>query len=206
MNERALPVVIINTECANLASVANAVKRLGYPALVSDDAGHIERAERVILPGVGSAAAAMRSLQQKQLVHVIQQLQQPLLGICLGMQLLTDYSSEGDVRCLGVIPGQTERLQVAQQQEQTLPLPHMGWNTLQQCHPAQTALRDNDYYYFVHSYAVAVNDYTLASCHYGQTFAAVIGHNNFYGTQFHPERSGAAGARLLQQFLENGQC
>lgn len=197
-------VVIVDTACANLSSVRFAFERLGITPHVTADAAQIRSADKVILPGVGTAQAAMRNLQQLELIEVLQQLEQPVLGICLGMQLLTDWSAEGDVNCLGVIPARTVRMQAG-----GLPLPHMGWNTV-------TAVGDNPllanlpnretnehaWFYFVHSYAVAPDEATIATCEYGQPFAAMIRHNNYFGAQFHPERSGAMGAQLLKNFLE----
>jgi glutamine amidotransferase len=192
--------VIVDTACANLSSVRFAFERLGVKPEVTANAARIRSADKVILPGVGTAQAAMRNLQQLELVEVLKQLEQPVLGICLGMQLLTNWSAEGNVDCLGVIPARTLRMQA-----QDLPLPHMGWNTVQASNnnpllaniPPQQA-----WFYFVHSYAVAPDDATIATCDYGQTFAAMIRHNNYFGAQFHPERSGAAGAQLLKNFLE----
>lgn len=194
-----MSVVIVDTQCANLTSVRFALERLGVSPLVSADAATIRGAERVILPGVGTAAAAMRELQARDLVTTLQQLTQPVLGICLGMQLLTEFSSEGEVACLGVIPTQTKALSNA-----GLPLPHMGWNTItaEQTHPLLQHLPTPTYCYFVHSYAVPISPVTLASSDYGQTFSAMIGYRNFFGAQFHPERSGAVGAQILKNFLE----
>ncbi|KFZ31614.1 imidazole glycerol phosphate synthase [Pseudidiomarina salinarum] len=191
--------VIIDTACANLTSVRFAIERLGVIPEVTADAARIQQADRVILPGVGTARAAMRNLQQLELVPVIRELQQPVLGICLGMQLLTDWSAEGDVDCLGVIPARTERLQAA-----GLPLPHMGWNTLQDTtnNPLTRGLGLDPWCYFVHSFAVAPDRYTIARTNYGATFAAMIRNRNFFGAQFHPERSGATGSRILKNFLE----
>ncbi|MEX1221417.1 MAG: imidazole glycerol phosphate synthase subunit HisH [Idiomarina sp.] len=195
-----MKVVVVDTECANLTSVCFALERLGYVPTVTDKAELIRAADRVILPGVGTARAAMRNIQRKQLVETLQQLTQPVLGICLGMQLLTESSSEGDVDCLGVIPTQTRRLQA-----DDLPLPHMGWNQLQQRTdtPLLKGLDAAAYCYFVHSFAVPVDSYTIASSHYGEEFAAMIQHQNFYGAQFHPERSGSVGATILKNFLES---
>lgn len=195
-----MKVVIVDTECANLTSVRFAVEKLGYSPVITDDPERIRAADRVILPGVGTARAAMRQINNKQLAPVLQSLQQPVLGICLGMQLLTAHSEEGDVDCLNVIPARTQRLQAGD-----LPLPHMGWNQLQNRgeNPLLAGLPNDAYCYFVHSYAVAVDDYCSASCDYGQSFAAMIQHNNFYGAQFHPERSGKVGAHILKQFLES---
>lgn len=196
-----MKVVIIDTECANLTSVRFAIERLGYACNITDDANTIRRADRVILPGVGTAAAAMRNLQRKQLVDVLKSLEQPVLGICLGMQLMTSHSEEGGVECLGLIPSVTRRLAVGQ-----LPLPHMGWNTLVPNDNNPLLKSSGQYCYFVHSYAVAVDDYTIAETEYGQRFASMIRHNNYFGAQFHPERSGKVGESILRQFLEVTLC
>lgn len=191
--------VIVDTGCANISSVYFACQRLGVNASVSRDLQLIKQSKRVVLPGVGTANNAMAQLQQADLIHTLQRLQQPVLGICLGMQLLTDYSQEGQVPCLGLIPGQVNAMQ-----SNTLRLPHMGWNTLKhiQPHPLLAGFTEQDYVYFVHSFALAVNSYTVASCHYGNDFSAVIAKDNIAGAQFHPERSGKAGARLIDNFLK----
>ncbi len=191
--------VIVDTDCANLNSVRFACERLGITTTISADPAIITAADRVILPGVGTARAAMRNLEQRQLVPVLSSLKQPVLGICLGMQLLTQASAEGEVSCLGVIPGRTEALQVQQQ-----PLPHMGWNTVNVTgdHPLMHNIPAASYFYFVHSFAVAIGPHTIASTHYEHDFAAMIQNRNFFGAQFHPERSGAVGAQLLKNFME----
>lgn len=195
--------VIIDTGCANIASVKFATQRIGLNVSVSSDIAEIKKAERVILPGVGSAPAAMLSIQQKGLVECIQSLTQPVLGVCLGMQLMVTESEENHlgnhatIPCLNLIPGVVAKMQVGD-----LRLPHMGWNqvTSTQSNPLFEGIDDGTYFYFVHGYAVAQSDYTLATCHYHQTFSAAIHHNNFYGVQFHPERSSDAGAQLLKNF------
>ena len=193
--------VIINTGCANISSVKFALERLGVKVTVSDDVDCIARADRVFLPGVGSANAAMTSIHKKQLVNTIQQLKQPVLGVCLGMQLMvtsSEESTEHKTDCLNLIPGQVERMQVGQ-----LRLPHMGWNTVTPKHQLDlfNGIDAGSYFYFVHSFAVREFEYTLASSEYGLRFSAAIQKDNFFGVQFHPERSGDAGAQLLKNFV-----
>ena len=194
-----MKLVIVDTGCANISSVYFAFKRLGVDATISRDAQVIKAADKILLPGVGTAHNAMAKLEQAELIDTLKQLQQPLLGICLGMQLLTGHSMEGDVACLNLIPGEVLPLQSA-----GLRLPHMGWNTLHSIndHPLLRGFSVTDYLYFVHSFAVAPSAFSLAQCHYGSDFSAVIGKDNVAGAQFHPERSGKTGARLLQNFLE----
>lgn len=199
-----MSVVIVDTSCANLSSVKFAFERLGITPVISADASVIANAERVVLPGVGTAKAAMRNLHQLGLVDTLRQLQQPVLGICLGMQLLTESSEEGNVDCLGVIPTRTVAMQKGNQPAQ-FPLPHMGWNTIvaSASNPLLNDLDSSAYCYFVHSFAVETDAYTLATTDYGDTrFASMIGHGNFYGAQFHPERSGSVGATILKNFME----
>ncbi len=191
--------IIIDTGCANLTSLKFALERLTNDVLVTDDPAIISSASRVFLPGVGSAGYAMGILEQKGLIPVIQNLTQPLLGICLGMQLLTSGSTEGDVACLDLIPGQVQALQA-----EGWRLPHMGWNTLTDIsdHPLFEDVSQNEYFYFVHSYGAEVSDSTIASCEYGGAFSAALAYKNFWGVQFHPERSGSAGSQILKNFLE----
>lgn len=191
--------VIVNTGCANISSVRYAIERMGYSVEISENTDIISGADKVFLPGVGSASAAMGEIRNKQLEPTLQSLKQPVLGICLGMQLMTSSSEEGNATCLDLIKTQTKRMQVGQ-----LRLPHMGWNKIQvQKDNLLFEGLDNEYFYFVHSYCVDMGDCTIASCDYGSNFSASIGQNNFYGVQFHPERSSTAGARLLQNFIEN---
>ncbi|WAJ71600.1 imidazole glycerol phosphate synthase subunit HisH [Catenovulum adriaticum] len=192
-------IVIIDTSCANLASLKFGIERLGYQVEISDQADVIQAADKVFLPGVGAAGAAMEIINQKGIPDIVKNLTQPVLGICLGMQLMTEFSAEGNVDCLGLIPGQVNPIQA-----ENLRLPHMGWNTLSHIsdHPLFEGITKQDYFYFVHSLCVAPSDYTLAQCDYGQAFSASLCNGNFMGVQFHPERSGSAGARVIQNFLE----
>ncbi|WP_299079371.1 imidazole glycerol phosphate synthase subunit HisH [uncultured Paraglaciecola sp.] len=195
-------IVIVNTGCANISSVKFALERLGQKVTVSDDLAVIQQADKVFLPGVGSAHTAMASIERKQLSNCIQGLTQPVLGICLGMQLMVESSQEslsGNTPCLGLIPGQVQRMQVG-----ALRLPHMGWNTITPVAgaPLFKGLDSGSYFYFVHSFAVAVSEFTMASCQYGMDFSAALHKDNFFGVQFHPERSSDAGAQLLKNFIE----
>jgi imidazole glycerol-phosphate synthase subunit HisH len=194
-----MTIAVINSGGANLGSVVHALHRLEAECLLTRDADEIRAAERVILPGVGSAGAAMAALYEAGLVDVIRSLTQPVLGICLGLQLLYESSAEGEVACLGLIPGRVEKLQV----DESLRLPHMGWNQLEWTAPEDPlarGLNDQDWYYFVHSYAAPV-EHAVATSRHGQPFAAVVRRNNFAACQFHPEKSATAGARLLKNFL-----
>ncbi len=191
--------VIIDSGGANLASLQFALERLGARALVSSDARAIEAAARVVLPGVGSASDAMQRLRQSGLAEVLPRLRQPVLGICLGMQLLFERSEEGMTECLGLLPGTVRRLKSAPGR----PVPHMGWNQLTPSRedPLLEGIEPGEYFYFVHSYAVPVCEVTIAEVCYGEAFSAAVRRENFWGAQFHPERSAAAGARLLGNFL-----
>lgn len=192
-------IVIVASGGANIASLQFALERLNAPAEVSADPERIRAATHVILPGVGAAADAMSRLREAELHELIPNLTQPVLGICLGMQLLYERSDEGPADCLGIIPGRATRFAEAPGR----PVPHIGWNTLgiRRESALLAGLGDEDYAYFVHSYALPVSEATVASTSYGGEFSACVEWKNFYGAQFHPERSAAVGARLLQNFL-----
>ena len=194
-----MALAVVDSGGANIASVMQALGRLGVEAAFTSEAEVIQRADRVILPGVGSAGAAMNKLRGTGLDQLIPQLRQPVLGICLGMQLLFERSTESDTRMLGIINSDVERLPDAP----GLRIPHMGWNQVDICRsdPLLKGLEEG-WFYFVHSYAVPLGDWTLASSQHGETFSAVVQQDNFRGAQFHPERSAASGARLLKNFLE----
>jgi glutamine amidotransferase len=191
--------VIIDSGGANLASLQFAFERLGARTQVSNDARTITSASRVILPGVGAAADAMQRLRNSGLAVLLASLTQPVLGICLGMQLLFQRSEEGSTDCLGILPESVRRLQPAP----GLPVPHMGWNQLNLLRddPLLEGIAPNDYVYFVHSYAAPVSAITLASADYGIPVSAIVRKGNFWGAQFHPERSAGTGARVLANFL-----
>jgi glutamine amidotransferase len=199
-----MSLAIIDSGGSNISSVIYALRRLGAEPVFTRDSGVIRRADRVILPGVGAAAAAMAQLREADLVSCIRALRQPVLGICLGMQLLYEHSTEdsGDskgVDCLGVVPGKLEKLQPSP----GLRVPHMGWNIAAPVkqHALFDGLPPEPWFYFVHSYRAPVTDDTLATSTHGETFTAVVGKGNFMGAQFHPERSAAHGAKLLENFL-----
>lgn len=194
-------IAIIDSGGANIASLVFACERLGRSAELTTDATVIRSAERVLLPGVGAARNAMDRLAEANLVDVIRSLKQPVLGICLGMQLLLEGSEEEDVECLGVVPGIAARLPSTP----SYPVPNMGWCATRKSsdHALLGDIPDDSYFYFLHSYALPVADCTLATAEHAEPFSAVIGRDNFVATQFHPERSSTAGAQLLRNFLDD---
>jgi len=185
---------------ANLASLKFAFGRLGCDIEVSNDPDRLRRASHVVLPGVGAAADAMQRLSAHDLTGMLPTLTAPVLGICLGMQLLFRRSAEDEARCLGIIDASVERLP----DEPGLPIPEMGWNRVvfDQPSPLTRGITSGDHAYFVHSYAAPVGEFTRAVTEYGRPFSSIVSQGNFYGTQFHPERSSRMGARILQNFLE----
>jgi len=191
--------VIVNSGCANIASVKFAFERLGASVYVSSDIQEISKADRVILPGVGTFDFAMSGLVNNQLVNAIKSLNQPVLGICLGMQLYFDGSAEGVTQGLGLAKGMANKFL----SEPNLPVPHMGWNQLENLSddPLLKGLDEGAYVYFVHSYFIPLGETTLAETTYGETFSASVRRKNFWGCQFHPERSGDVGATILHNFL-----
>ncbi len=192
-------IAIINTGCANINSVRFAFERLGQTPTVITSPEQLAGFERAILPGVGHASVAMKRLVDNGWQQAINEYQRPLMGICLGMQLLCESTEEGKVQCLGKIPGQVKALDVG-----SLTSPHMGWNNLSvnKEHALTKGLTQDEQVYFVHSFAHTVNDATLVSGEYGQTFSAIVAKDNYAGMQFHPERSAKVGTRLLQNFVD----
>jgi glutamine amidotransferase len=192
--------VLVDSGGANIGSVRYALQRLGVESRLSADPAEIRAADRVILPGVGAAGPGMARLRELGLVDTLRGLRQPLLGICLGMQLLFESSEEGEVECLGLLPGRIRKLADAP----GLRVPHMGWNQLRSLrgNTLLEGIAEEAYAYFVHSYAAPVTDDCIAATDHGVPFAAVVSRNNVFGAQFHPERSAAVGARLLRNFLE----
>lgn len=192
-------VAVIDGGGANLASLKFALDRLGAESVVTTDARVIGDASHVILPGVGAAAAAMQKLREKDLIETIRAISQPFLGICLGMQLLASGSEEDGASCLGIVPEQAVRLTTGP----GYPVPNMGWCQLENVasHPLLDDIDNGAWFYFIHSYALPVTKRVIATSRHASSFAAVLASGNFCGTQFHPERSSAAGARLLDNFL-----
>jgi glutamine amidotransferase len=192
-------VVLVDAGGSNIGSLCYALQRLGVEAQLSADAQRIKRATHVILPGVGAAAPGMQRLREAGLAETIRGLTQPVLGVCLGMQLLFEGSEESATACLGVFPGTVRHFP----QGGNLRIPHMGWNSLRVERASElfADVQSGSQVYFVHSYAVPIGAYTLASADYGGPFSAVVQHMNFHGMQFHPERSGSAGAQMLKNFL-----
>lgn len=191
-------IVVIDSCGANFASIINAFRRLNLEVRLSSNPQIICRAKFVILPGVGNAKHAMEKLHQQNLTKVLPKLTQPVLGICLGMQLLYEKSLEGNVECLGIISGVVDKL------SQEIIIPHMGWNQFQitQQNELFTNLSaQKNHVYFVHSYKATVNNFSIAETYYGEQFCSIVKKNNFYGMQFHPEKSGAIGSQLLKNFV-----
>jgi glutamine amidotransferase len=194
-----MTIAVVDSGGANISSVLHALGRLGAEPRFTADPAVIRGAKRVILPGVGAAGRAMDVLRTHGLVDVIRGLKQPVLGICLGMQLLFDSSEEDDASLIGLIPARLRRLP----DRKDLRVPHMGWNSIKANRPDRlTDSLDGRWFYFVHSFAAPVGDWTLATSEHGRPFSAVVRSGNFYGAQFHPERSASAGAALLKRFME----
>ena len=193
-------IAIIDSGGANIASLLYAFERLGREAQLTTDSSIIRSAERVLLPGVGAAKDAMDRLRSTQLIDVIRGLQQPVLGICLGMQLLCEASEEENVDCLGIVPGTALKLAATTE----CPVPNMGWCMTHQVtkDPVLDGVDNDSFFYYLHSYALPVGDCTIATADHERTFSAMVRQRNFVAAQFHPERSSAAGARLLKNFLE----
>ncbi|MBD1396062.1 imidazole glycerol phosphate synthase subunit HisH [Pontibacter sp. JH31] len=189
--------VIVDYKAGNVQSVLFALERLGVQATLSCDFETIKAADKVIFPGVGEASSAMAQLKARNLDKLLPTLQQPFFGVCLGMQLLCQHSEEGDTDLLGIIPLPVKRFQTE------LKVPHMGWNQLEQLQsPLFQGIAEGDYVYYVHSFYVPLSDYTIAQTSYPEPFSAALQYKNFYAAQFHPEKSGPAGAQILKNFLD----
>ena len=192
-------IAIVDYKMGNLRSVENALKRLGAEFCVTSDAEVIRAADRVLLPGVGNAAEAMENLRKANLVEVIRSLRRPVLGICVGMQVMCRHSEEGDVECLNIFDARVKRFVPAPD----VKVPHMGWNRIGNLESKLfKGLDGGSYVYFVHSYYPELCPDTIATSHHGVMFSAALKYENFYGTQFHPEKSGDVGERIIENFLK----
>jgi glutamine amidotransferase len=190
-------ITVVDSGGANLSSVLFALERLGVKTRLSRDPDEIRKSPKVLLPGVGAAAAAMDTLRERELVECLRGLKQPVLGICLGMQILFERSEEGDADCLGVIPGRVGRLAA----QPGLPIPHMGWNRVRSVSGGCALLDEGEeFFYFVHSFAAPLCPAVKGVADYGVEVPAVVERGNWFGAQFHPERSGAPGHRFLERF------
>ena len=193
-------IAIVKYNAGNVQSVLHALERLGETAVWTDDPDEIRQAERVIFPGVGEASSAMQYLRERGLDEVIRSLQQPVLGICLGLQLFCRHSEENDTDCLGIFDVAVRKFS---SDEAQLKVPHMGWNTLHHLNgPLFEGVPTGSYAYFVHSFFAEKSDYTVATTEYGKPFSAALQRENFFAVQFHPEKSGATGRQILSNFLK----
>jgi len=191
--------VIIQYNAGNIQSVLYALERLGVAALVTDDPIKIKAADRVIFPGVGEASTAMQYLKERQLDILIQNLKQPVLGICLGMQLMCTYSEENNTNCLGIF---NEQVKQFRPENNSIKVPQMGWNTISHLQtPLFKGVEENTYAYFVHGYYASIGEHTIAQTNYILDYSSALHKDNFYGVQFHPEKSAKAGEQIIQNFL-----
>ena len=191
--------VIIQYNAGNIQSVLYALERLGVAALVTDDPIKIKTADRVIFPGVGEASTAMQYLKERQLDILIQNLKQPVLGICLGMQLMCTYSEENNTNCLGIF---NEQVKQFRPENNSIKVPQMGWNTITHLQtPLFKGVEENTYAYFVHGYYAYIGEHTIAQTNYILDYSSALHKDNFYGVQFHPEKSAKAGEQIIQNFL-----
>ena len=197
MNNNVSMIAIIDYNAGNITSVKNALDRLGYESILTNRHEEIMSADKVIFPGVGNAVSAIKHLKNKGLDRTIRSLVQPTLGICLGLQLMCKHTEEGDVECLGIFDTDVKLFPLNDI------VPHMGWNNISDLSSTLfEGINDNDSYYFIHSYFAGVCKHTIAKCNYITPFSAALHRDNFYATQFHPEKSGETGDKILKNFLE----
>jgi len=196
-------IVIIKYNAGNIRSVKNALLRLGYEAEITADPDNIRAADKVIFPGVGEASTTMAYLRQTGLDQLIVSLKQPVIGICLGMQLMCSYSEEGNVDCLNIFDEKVRKFQLPSPNSENIKIPHMGWNIIRNVQsPLFDASLEGEHVYFVHSFYVAMGDHTAATTDYIHPYSSALQKGNFYATQFHPEKSGSVGERILANFLK----
>ncbi|MDQ3322473.1 MAG: imidazole glycerol phosphate synthase subunit HisH [Acidobacteriota bacterium] len=193
-----MKVAIVKYNAGNVESVKNALNRLGVKPILTDDARELQTSDKVIFPGVGEASSAMNYLRGKNLDAAIKNLTQPVLGVCLGMQLLCESSEENETECLGILPYKVRKFE-----SDTLKIPQMGWNDIFDLKSVLfNGIKENSFVYFVHGYYVETGAETIAACDYALKFSAAVRHENFYAVQFHTEKSGAIGERILENFLK----
>ena len=197
-----MKIAIIKYNAGNTRSVAFALERLGVTPLITDNPAEIISADKVIFPGVGEASNTMNDLNRTGLHTIIPMLRQPVLGICLGMQLMCKYSAEGDTHCLGIFDHPVLKFENEEGENNNLKIPHMGWNSIHNLKKSIfSGIEEKSHLYFVHSYYIPLGDFSIASCNYISEFSAALQKNNFYAVQFHPEKSGEVGLRILSNFL-----
>lgn len=192
-------IALIDYAAGNTASVSNILKELNADFILTNSKEKIKAADKVILPGVGEASSAMNKLNELKLISTLKNLTKPFLGICLGMQLLCESTEEGNSECLGIVPVKVKKFKPGR-----LKVPHMGWNSIKEISDDKlyNNITDGEYFYFAHSYFIPQNEFTTSNCNYGSEFSASIRHKNFYGVQFHPEKSAQQGIKILKNFLE----
>ncbi len=196
-------IAVTDYDTGNLRSVMNALQRTGAEFVVTSDEAVLRSADRVIMPGVGEASSAMEKLRERGLDRIIPSLTQPVLGICIGMQLMCEHSQEGDAECLGIFPTRVVKLPSMLASGELLKVPHVGWDTIEGLKtPLFDGIKESSHLYYVHSFAAEMCDATIASTTYGVEFSAALNVGNFYGTQFHPEKSGSVGEAILNNFLK----
>ncbi len=196
-------IAVTDYDTGNLRSVMNALQRTGAEFVVTSDEAILRAADKVLLPGVGEASSAMEKLRERGLDRVLPTLTQPVLGICIGLQLMCEHSEEGDAECLGIFPTKVVRLPKTLANGELLKVPHVGWDTIENLKtPLFEGIKESSHLYYVHSFAAQLCDATIASTTYGMEFSASLNCGNFYGTQFHPEKSGSVGEAILNNFLK----
>ncbi|WP_066633677.1 imidazole glycerol phosphate synthase subunit HisH [Labilibacter marinus] len=198
-----MKIAIIKYNAGNIRSVSFALDRLGVEHIITADPDEIRNADKVIFPGVGEASSTMKYLKDTKLDELIVSLKQPVLGICLGMQLMCSHSEEGDVPCLGIFEETVNKFELPQPNTDLIKVPHMGWNAITNVNSALfDASLEGKYVYFVHSYYVALGEHTAATTNYILPYSSALHKNNFYATQFHPEKSGDVGSKILENFIK----